>query len=103
MLRRQIVRKKSTKLKRQKVDPWLAHAGGGTHNDDPLFEQLRAWRAELARTQGVPAYAILHDKTLRELAAERPTSIDDLQQISGIGAAKIERYGAALLELLGGG
>ncbi|HQW19476.1 MAG TPA: DNA helicase RecQ [Rhodocyclaceae bacterium] len=104
MLRRQIVRKKSVKLKRQKVDPWHAHTGGGTHDtDDPLFENLRAWRAELARTQGVPAYVILHDKTLRELAAQRPTSIDDLQQISGIGAAKIERYGAALLVLLGGG
>ena len=51
----------------------------------------------------MPAYVILHDKTLRELAAQRPTSIDDLQQISGIGAAKIERYGAALLVLLGGG
>ena len=68
--------------------------------DDPAFEALRAWRAELARAQGVPAYVILHDRTLRELAARRPATADELLEVPGIGDAKAERYGAALLGLL---
>jgi ATP-dependent DNA helicase RecQ len=67
---------------------------------EPLFERLRAWRAELARQQGVPAYVILHDKTLREVAARQPGSLAELLEISGIGEAKAARYGAALLEAL---
>ncbi len=66
----------------------------------PLFEVLRAWRADLAREQGVPAYVILHDKTLRELAARRPPNFPDLLSVPGIGQAKAERYGEALLRLL---
>ena len=68
--------------------------------DAPLFEALRAWRAGLAREQGVPAYVILHDKTLRELAARRPASAADLLDVPGIGQAKVDRYGEALLGLL---
>jgi ATP-dependent DNA helicase RecQ len=69
--------------------------------DAPLFDALRAWRAGLAREQGVPAYVILHDKTLRELAVRRPVSATDLLDIPGIGQAKVDRYGEALLRLLG--
>ena len=68
--------------------------------DAPLFEQLRAWRAATARQQGVPAYIIFHDRTLRELAESRPSSPDLLQAVPGIGAAKIERYGTALLAVI---
>ena len=68
--------------------------------DVPLFEALRAWRADLAREQGVPAYVILHDKTLRELAARRPASQADLLDVPGIGQAKVDRYGETLLQLL---
>ena len=71
-----------------------------TGDDAPLFETLRAWRAEKAREQGVPAYVILHDKTLGELAMQRPQSLAALMQIPGIGLAKAERYGEALLALL---
>ena len=71
-----------------------------TGDDAPLFEALRAWRAEKAREQGVPAYVILHDKTLGELAMQRPRSLVALLQIPGIGLAKAERYGEALLALL---
>jgi ATP-dependent DNA helicase RecQ len=71
------------------------------HSDeDPLFDALRAWRADLAREQGVPAYVILHDKTLRELAARRPPSLTELLGVPGIGQAKAERYGEALLRLM---
>jgi len=66
-----------------------------------LWQNLRAWRAGIAKELGVPAYVVFHDATLAELARERPQSEAALGQISGIGARKLERYGAALLELLG--
>ncbi len=69
-------------------------------SDPTLFEALRAWRAEQAKTQGVPAYVILHDKTLHELAARRPASADDLLDVPGIGQAKAERYGAEVLQIV---
>ncbi|MDP3031554.1 MAG: DNA helicase RecQ [Rhodocyclaceae bacterium] len=65
-----------------------------------IVEALRGWRAEQAKAQGVPAYVILHDKTLHELAARQPTNQDDLLDVPGIGQAKAERYGAALLALI---
>ncbi len=68
--------------------------------DEALFQLLRKWRAETAKEQGVPAYVILHDKTLRELAEVRPTSHGLLASVSGMGSAKIEHYGAELLELI---
>jgi len=64
------------------------------------WERLRAWRAGVARELGVPAYVVFHDATLAELARARPQSEAALAQISGVGARKLERYGAALLELL---
>jgi ATP-dependent DNA helicase RecQ len=70
--------------------------------DEALFQVLRQWRADTAREQGVPAYVILHDKTLRELAEERPVSNGLLAGITGMGSAKIEHYGAELLDLIRG-
>ena len=69
--------------------------------DRGLFEALRAWRAETARAQGVPAYVVFHDATLRALAAARPGSLVDLDGISGIGEKKLETYGEAVLEVIG--
>ena len=68
--------------------------------DAALFQELREWRTETAREQGVPAYVILHDKTLRELAEVRPVSHGLLATINGMGSAKIEHYGEALLALI---
>jgi ATP-dependent DNA helicase RecQ len=65
-----------------------------------VFEALREWRREVARQHGVPAYTVFHDSTLRELAKALPRSLDELRSISGIGATKLERYGAALLEVM---
>jgi len=66
----------------------------------PIFEQLRAWRGAAAKEQGVPAYVIFHDATLREIATRRPTSLTELGQISGIGEAKLARHGKAVLDAL---
>ncbi|MCP9828965.1 DNA helicase RecQ [Synechococcus sp. L2F] len=65
-----------------------------------LLQRLKDWRREQAREQAVPPYVVFHDRTLVELAARRPLQIAELAAISGIGAAKLERYGSALLSLL---
>ncbi len=70
---------------------------------DPLFEALRARRRELAEAAGVPPYVIFHDSTLREMAERRPASLAALAEISGVGAAKLERYGAAFMDVLQAG
>ena len=77
-----------------------AAVSGLSAADAGLLDQLKAWRLEQAREQAVPAYVILHDRTLAEIAALRPRDMDALATISGIGAKKLERYGAALLELV---
>jgi ATP-dependent DNA helicase RecQ len=64
------------------------------------FESLRAWRAETARAQNVPAYVIFHDRTLREIALAPPADVEGLAGIPGVGAAKLDRYGDALLAVL---
>jgi ATP-dependent DNA helicase RecQ len=65
-----------------------------------LFESLRAWRAAEAKAQAIPPYVIFHDSVLREIAAVRPASLAELGQIKGVGASKLERYGARVLQLL---
>jgi ATP-dependent DNA helicase RecQ len=65
-----------------------------------LFERLRAWRGGEAREQGVPAYIIFGDATLRGIAISRPASLVELGTISGVGEKKLDQYGAALLEVV---
>jgi ATP-dependent DNA helicase RecQ len=67
---------------------------------DPLFERLRVWRSDRAREDAVPAYVVFSDKTLREVAATRPSNDGELASVNGVGPAKIERYGPELLELV---
>jgi ATP-dependent DNA helicase RecQ len=66
--------------------------------DDPLFERLRAWRLERARAEDVPAFVVCSDRTLRALAAARPADLAALADVPGIGPAKLDRYGAELLD-----
>ena len=73
---------------------------GWTAEDGPGFEALRAWRMVAAKAQAVPPYVIFHDSVLHEIAAARPASLDGLSQIKGVGASKLARYGAAVLQVL---
>ena len=78
--------------------------GAGSAELDPttreLWEKLRAWRLTEARQQELPPYVIFHDATLVEIARRHPVSLAALAQIPGIGAAKLERYGDAVLALI---
>lgn len=69
-------------------------------NDDPLWQALKAKRLELAREQGVPPYVIFHDSTLLEIHNRKPQTLDEMGQISGIGQAKLQKYGDAFLQVL---
>ena len=66
----------------------------------PVFERLRSWRGATAKEQGVPAYVIFHDATLREIATRLPASLGELGQINGIGENKLKKYGEQVLEAL---
>jgi ATP-dependent DNA helicase RecQ len=77
----------------------------GAEVNDGLFESLRAWRAGVAKEQGVPAFVVFSDATLAELALARPGTEDELLEVKGVGPKKLEAYGDALLALVrrGGG
>ena len=69
-------------------------------SEDPLWYLLKDKRTELAREQGVPPYLIFHDSTLLEFLNRRPTNLSQMANISGVGQAKLERYGEAFLQVL---
>jgi len=80
-----------------------AAAGGAPSvdaGDDDLLAALKAWRRDLARAQGVPPYLVFHDRTLVEIAARYPATREELSGVTGIGRAKLERHGDAVLALL---
>jgi len=69
--------------------------------DAAVFEQLRAWRGAAAKEQGVPAYVIFHDATLRQIAAQAPSTLTELSTVNGVGDAKLAKYGQQILDILG--
>jgi ATP-dependent DNA helicase RecQ len=92
MLRREPERK--AKVSKQRAGVELPDAARG------LFERLREWRAGVAREQGVPAYIVFGDATLRGIAVTKPTSLEQLGTISGVGEKKLEAYGDGVLEVV---
>ncbi len=70
--------------------------------DAPLLSALKAKRRALAEAAGVPAYVIFPDRTLIEMAEKRPADLDGMAGITGVGAKKLESYGAAFLEVING-
>jgi ATP-dependent DNA helicase RecQ len=94
ILRREAPRRQDRAVRSSDAQSQLSTA------DAPLFEALRTMRAGLAREQGVPAYVIFHDATLRAIAAQRPTTVEALGQISGVGVSKMQRYGGSVLAVV---
>jgi ATP-dependent DNA helicase UvrD/PcrA len=68
--------------------------------DDPTYAALKRWRLQRSRSDEIPAYVVFHNSTLAEIAARRPSTIAELASVPGVGPAKLERYGAELLEAL---
>ena len=102
-------------LSRAQKELYLTHTGGLTrfltdkmrdllqtkkNGKNDAFDRLRAWRAELAREQGVPPFVIFHDSVLLEISARKPETLQELQNIRGVGPTKLMKYGERLLELL---
>ncbi len=94
LLRREPERSASRKVKRSKAAVDLPP------ESLDLFERLRAWRGAAAKEQGVPAYVIFHDATLREIATARPQTMPGLGTITGVGESKLAKYGEAILQVL---
>ncbi|MGB6452605.1 MAG: DNA helicase RecQ [Steroidobacteraceae bacterium] len=99
--RRAVDRSRMVQVEAVTNDAAANEAAANEAADRALYEALRSWRLQIAREHGVPAYTVFHDATLTEVARRRPRSTDELRSISGIGAAKLERYGATLLEIVG--
>ncbi|GGL64023.1 ATP-dependent DNA helicase RecQ [Streptomyces anthocyanicus] len=109
-------REREVPLRKEPKKPAAAKSAGGGRGERkakaaaaelpaelvPAFEALRAWRAEQAREQGVPAYVIFHDATLREIVTVWPTSVGQLGGISGVGEKKLATYGEGVVEALAG-
>ncbi|MGD9484135.1 DNA helicase RecQ [Streptomyces sp. TRM70308] len=99
-LRRDPARAKAARPARETAGRQRAAAAELPAEAAPVFEELRAWRAATAREQGVPAYVIFHDATLREIAARAPGTLAELGEVSGVGESKLAKYGERILELL---
>jgi ATP-dependent DNA helicase RecQ len=87
------------KSRRGNLAPLQGQSGA---RDPALVAALRAWRSEVARGRGVPAYVVLHDSTIDGIAAARPATLDQLRGIAGIGEKKLEHYGDELIALVRG-
>ncbi len=89
----------STRSGRPRKRTREAMAAVGPQNQD-LYEALRAWRRQAAAEQGVPPYVIFHDRTLAEIALFRPATLSDMAMIGGVGQAKLDHYGQAVLKVV---
>jgi DNA helicase II / ATP-dependent DNA helicase PcrA len=78
-------------------------AAPAVEDDDPLLVSLKRWRLERAKEEGKPAFVVFHDTTLAAIAAQRPGSLAELAGVSGVGPAKLERYGADVLAAVAAG
>jgi ATP-dependent DNA helicase RecQ len=93
-------RHRPSRTKSRRGDIVSVSAGQDKAGDPSLIGALRAWRSEVARQRGVPAYVVLHDSTIDGIAASRPTTPGQLRNIPGIGDKKLEHYGDELIALV---
>ncbi|SDT20770.1 DNA helicase RecQ [Bradyrhizobium canariense] len=94
------LRNRASRTKSRRGDIASDAAPPGDAGDMALLGRLRAWRSEVARKHGVPAYVVLHDATIDGIASSRPRTPDALRGIPGIGDKKLERYGRDLIALV---
>jgi ATP-dependent DNA helicase RecQ len=92
--------RRSVRPGRSRAEPGEARAPLASPESVRRFDALRAWRQAVARRDGVPAYVVAHDRTLRDLAELRPTTEVELALVWGLGASKREKYGAEILAVL---
>ncbi|MFF2195977.1 DNA helicase RecQ [Streptomyces sp. NPDC058157] len=105
--------RRTVQMRKEKKAPATARKEGGSRSGKaarvpvdlpaaavPVFEALRAWRAATAKEQGVPAYVVFHDATLREVATRLPGTVEELGGIGGVGEAKLAKYAEGLLDAL---
>jgi ATP-dependent DNA helicase RecQ len=93
-------RVRATRTKSRRGDIVAPPSGGARSANPTLVGALRAWRSEVARKRGVPAYVVLHDSTIDGIAASRPATLNQLRVIPGIGDKKLEHYGDELIALV---
>jgi ATP-dependent DNA helicase RecQ len=92
------IRASRTRSRRGDIEP--QSIGRGETGNPALVGALRAWRSDVARQRGVPAYVVLHDTTIEGIATSRPTTLAELRGIPGIGDKKLEHYGDELIALV---
>jgi len=93
-----MLRQESERKVRGKIASTRAPAVTLPPEAQTLFERLRTWRGEVAKSHGVPAYVIFHDAVLRDIALARPASLEALSHINGVGARKLKAYGEQILQ-----
>ena len=93
-------RNRASRSKSRRGDLAPLPAGQSRAGDPALVTALREWRSEMARRRGVPAYVVLHDSTIDGIAIARPTTLDQLHGVAGIGDKKLEHYGDELLAMV---
>ena len=95
------MRKHVGKVKVAKAVKTKLSLGLESEDEHELFARLKTKRLEIAKAQNVPPYVVFHDKTLFEMIKLRPKNLADLGGITGVGEAKIKKYGKVFLEVLG--
>ena len=94
---------RASRTKSRRGDISHPSAGQDEAGDPTLLGALRAWRSQIARQRGVPAYVVLHDSTIDGIATSRPRTLEQLRDIPGIGDKKLEHYGEELIALVKAG
>ncbi len=102
MMRREVAVKARLPKARTAATPGAAQVAEFPAAAQPVFEKLRAWRAAVAKEQGMPAYVIFHDATLRAIATLNPSTLAELGTVSGVGQNKLTKFGQQVLETLHG-
>ena len=98
---RESVAQPGGRKRRERAPAAGAVAAGLTDSGQARYAALKAWRAEVARSHNLPAYVIFHDATLAAIAALAPSSVEQLEGVSGIGERKLEAYGEEVIRVLG--